>query len=453
MSYPSPQPDLRRQKRFPVGMVLLFLLVLAALVAGLWGALRLYQRSAAEGTPGSELGTTAQEILPTSPLAKVPASSPAKDHPEQRVYAFEYRCQPYTASLQLYGSLYDYYASQDKNFYYRGSLPSDWEAQYYLHFLDSEEDLDAIQNLIYSVSRGIGQQGDEAVLALVSLVQSLSYDCEKLFSFQNLEGTDYQTSFPYETLYLGQGVCGDTSILLAKILRELGYGVAFLVYDRTNHMAVGIRCPTAEATVFSDDLGYCYIETTAPNRIGVKPSLVSGVPFTENPQVIPIAEGRSFDLMVSLNSGMEGDALVYGDYILELAGCQEISLYKEIHDREAGLDAFELQINQLVEDINSLREEYETEAERAQEMGCKGSLPPAQYETCLPQIDLVNQTAEDYNLLVSQYNQLNEQYQEYYQGYQLIFNHFEALIQENYQDCSSISPENISIQTPIVEGE
>jgi hypothetical protein len=218
-------------------------------------------------------------------------------------------------------------------------------------------------------------------------------------------------------------------------------------------MAVGLRCPTAEATVLADGLGYCYIETTAPTRIGIKPPLINDVPFEEKPVVIPVADGKVFNRITSLNASRGEETQLYGDYILQLVSCQEINLYKDILDREGGLADYEERMNQLVEQVNIAEDEYYKEVKVAEDMGCKGTVSHSLYKKCQDQIEKVNLNVAIYNQRVEEFNQLNEEYQDYYQGYQLVFDSFDALIKENYQGCSNISPETLSIQTPAAEGE
>ena len=68
--------------------------------------------------------------------------------------------------------------------------------------------------------------------------------------------------YPYEVLYDEKGVCGEKSELLAFILREMGYGVAFFYYPPENHEAIGIKCPKRHSV---GRTGYCLIETTGPS--------------------------------------------------------------------------------------------------------------------------------------------------------------------------------------------
>lgn len=373
--------------------------------------------------------------LPTQPWGEV-----------QRSFSFEYLCDPYSITLPLYQSSYQYFQSLDRNYYYRGELPEDWPAQFYLNFLSSSADREVISDLIDAVREAVGQEGDGLVVALTSLVQSLTYDCDKLFSFVELDGEGFQTYFPYETLYASSGVCGDTSILLGKILQELGYGAAYLLYEDSNHMALGIQCPQEVATYLKDQKGYCYIETTGPTRIGIRPSLLGGEEFTEDPVIIPIAEGASFELMISLAEEMELETIRYGKKMLEMATCQEIQLYREIVVRRAAMGSYGTQLQGLKQDMEEAVQTYQDEMAIFQSMGCQGTLPKEKYEECLDQQAVVQAAYDGYALLVEDFNQVvGENNAELNRLNEAILA-FNSLLDTTNQDCGLVFSEPIDVE-------
>jgi len=101
-----------------------------------------------------------------------------------------------------------------------------------------------------------GWSRNDAVGLAVSFVQNLVYlpDDETL-------GYDYP-KYPLETLYDGGGDCEDSSILLASVLRELGYACSLLVFEE--HMGVGILGDDTMSGYFfrHGEQKYYYIETT-----------------------------------------------------------------------------------------------------------------------------------------------------------------------------------------------
>ena len=463
MRYPA---NSHRHRRSPnnsgLFKLLLTLFVIALVTGGLFGAVKLIGfLSTQYNSENFPVGIVDQESSSSPEQNSSPVSN-QEENPflektglNNKSYSFEYQCQSYSLTLPLYGSVYEYYAALDKGYYYQGTLPTDWQGQYYLGFLESNQDQEIIDYLIDTVSIGLDiNDSDELVIAITSFVQNLTYDCQKLFSYENLDGKGFETNFPYETLFLQEGVCGDFSILLGKILNDLGYGAAFFVFDHNNHMAVGIECPVGNATYIQDGVGYCYIETTASGRIGVKPTQFNGINFTEKPEIIKIANGKSFQRMILLAQEMERDAQVYGNYILQLTTCEEVDLYKEIQTWEAGLRQADNQLDELAQALDGTEAALDEEYNRYNAMGCKGSLGKDQYKKCLAQGDVVDLLRDDYNNLVEEFNSLRAAYQDDYDQYAVVFNIFEALMEQSYQGCSNVFPESLLIHSPPeVQGE
>lgn len=129
----------------------------------------------------------------------------------------------------------------------------------------------------------------------ISLVQNIHWGAsgkEVTFGSQTVANSRY----PYEVLYDNQGLCGEKSELLAKILDDLGYGVALFYYPTENHETLGIKCPLEESL---NGTGYCFVETSGPSIISDS-SLVyaGGVTLSSSPEVILISNG------ISLPSGL-----------------------------------------------------------------------------------------------------------------------------------------------------
>lgn len=69
--------------------------------------------------------------------------------------------------------------------------------------------------------------------------------------------------YPIETLVEGGGDCEDTSILLAAIIRELGYDCVLVTPP--GHMAVGLACQGCDGAYYpKNGHEYYYVETAAP---------------------------------------------------------------------------------------------------------------------------------------------------------------------------------------------
>ncbi|MGI9953333.1 stalk domain-containing protein [Moorellaceae bacterium AZ2] len=88
-----------------------------------------------------------------------------------------------------------------------------------------------------------------------------------------VEETGEYPKYPVETLVEG-GDCKDKSILLAAILKALGYRTALLVFPgNPGHMALGVECPEGWGSYyFKDGVKYYYLETTSRGwRLGEVP--------------------------------------------------------------------------------------------------------------------------------------------------------------------------------------
>ena len=456
MRYDHSPRGRKRKSNSTTKLLGLIVLGLVLVLAGLLGAVMVINRITNPlVTDPSATGISVVANTPSNTDESSSTQSPEEELPPDktgetsRTYGFEYSCQSYSISLPIFDSLYDYFASTDKSFYYQGSLPPDWQEEYYLKFLESDYDLDVIKSLVADVAGSLNTSDDELVIALTSLVQNLTYDCEKLFSYEYQDGEGFETSFPYETLYLQEGVCGDSSILLGKILGELGYGTAFLLYNQNNHMALGIQCPVEAATYIKDGIGYCYIETTGPFRIGVKPTTLAGKDFREEPQIIPISEGKSFNRMVSLAEELERDVLTYGEFIRQLSTCQEISLYKDIRDREMNLDLQKSNIDEMKIQLDAAKIVYQEELQKYNEMGCKGTLPQEKYDLCVAQENVINQEVAIINDSVEEYNQLLDEYRFNYDQYAIKFDAYEALMQRSRQGCAVVYTDSLEKQEEV----
>ena len=368
-----------------------------------------------------------------------------------RNFSFEYNCQDYQISLHLFRSLYDYFSSKDKAVYYQENSTVDLEKDYYSQFLMSDVDDGIVDQIIKEIGGATNTiTTDDLATAIISFVQNIDYDCEKLFSYENIEDHDYQTNFPYETLYQNQGVCGDSTILLAKILARLGYGTAFLIFEEENHMAFGLQCPEQHADYFQDGKGYCYVETTAPARIGILPQEISDSRTSNSHRVIKISDGATFNKMYSLADQMEADSNQYGDEILAFSTCEEIAGFKQIHEKgiqlaEIGenLDILKAEIEPMSSNLDYVIEEYN-------KMGCKGTVSKSKYKKCQTELNNVQSIQYTVEALVLDFNNLADEYNRIYDTYVEDIDYLENLIAKNSTTCSGLTFGGIPTDGPTI---
>jgi len=131
-----------------------------------------------------------------------------------------------------------------------------------------------ISNLADELDR-IGTEHDlserEIVDLSVAFVQSLQYTEDQVTA-----GFDQYSSYPVETLIDRGGDCEDSTILLAAILRQLGYGCVLLgLFDaQPAHMALGVKGDDSIPGTYYEHSGsrYYYVEATGEGwQIGQMP--------------------------------------------------------------------------------------------------------------------------------------------------------------------------------------
>lgn len=131
----------------------------------------------------------------------------------------------------------------------------------------------------------------EVVDLTTAFVQQLRYTEDKVAT-----GFDQYTSYPVETLNDRGGDCEDTTILLAAILREMGYGCILLgLYDtEPAHMALGVKGDSSIPGTYYEYNGnpYYYVETTGEGwKIGEMPDFEGStnaqlLEITQNPTIV-----------------------------------------------------------------------------------------------------------------------------------------------------------------------
>ncbi|MBR9701536.1 hypothetical protein GOV13_01300 [Candidatus Pacearchaeota archaeon] len=195
--------------------------------------------------------------------------------------------------LTLHGSVYDYFMYDAPREYTYSSYssysepPAGWKTEYWTMFLTNSYDDYVIDDIVNQTIEATNDDGDIAVRTLVRFVQGIPYD------WATYESSSGHVKYPYETLYTNRGVCGEKSLLLAKLLTKLGYGVALFDYDDEMHMAVGVECPYDESNFKT---GYCFIEATDYYVVGKIPGNYVGGADIRNaiPDIIVISEGKVY---------------------------------------------------------------------------------------------------------------------------------------------------------------
>lgn len=155
-------------------------------------------------------------------------------------------------------------------------------------FLNNDRQNELLDKLVKEIQAKTDNEDDQARIA-ISLVQNIPYDYAK----EGINGGDFDERYPYQVLHDHKGLCGEKSKLLVYLLKELGFGVAFLSYEDVLHQVVGIKCPV-EYSVF--ETGYCFIEPTQSEIVTNNKIDYKGISLEySKPSVLIMNEGYSFD--------------------------------------------------------------------------------------------------------------------------------------------------------------
>lgn len=335
-----------------------------------------------------DLKTSWNQLIKTGQEIVIPEKTlPAKQNPKTADFKWTYNKKNYALAETFYGSIYDFYKAEPKEFSYDGELPADWEEKYFGMFLQSFAGDDTIQSLARDI-KSIGEKNkltdNQLVELTVAFVQNIPYDSEKAKKILSENRETGLINYPYETLYENKGVCSDKSFLTVLLLKELGYGTALFVYDNEKHMSVGVQCPVEYSSYGS---GYCYTETTSVgNRIGMIPdlnSLNNQAEAVKELSYFDYSQADQFDVKklgpVKIYQKTQGK--IYSGVI------QTMKISKDIENLGWAITAAK-------KELVALKKEIDSDEAKLEEMGKK-----------LNKLSK-NEDYEEYNKLVPKYNDL-----------------------------------------------
>lgn len=297
-------------------------------------------------------------------------------------FNYQFQDDSFTISLGLDSVRRQAFAQAQHGYRYTGSKPpAGWREEYYDMFLSHPDDRGLIADLISGLRSQGNELSEDAFLErVVAFVQgSIAYDWQ---TYHNIDQSTIR--YPYETLFDKTGVCADKSILMARLFSELGYDCAFFIFERANHMALGLRVPPGNGDFRSD---YAFVETTNYAPIGRIPSnYVGGIRLERNPKVFKVRGGgeKVFEKIVENKSRERDLEKKYGKEYFFL-GPEQKRLKEEMAVLQAEMDA-------LKKDLR----------------GCRGTLPQAKFEECNRLQQEHNSRVEKFNALVERFNALND---------------------------------------------
>ena len=191
-------------------------------------------------------------------------------------YKYSLDGEDYMFYYKVYYGVVDYLGTEDHTYVY------DENKEVYLELFENETNNKYMSEFADKLESHVNDE--DLVDAVVSMVQNLKYDYDMAYELENIDpyGDFY---YPYETLSYASGVCSDKSILLACILKELGYDVVLFNFIESNHMGVGIK--TGDKYDYQNT-GYAYIESTVPAMITFDSGYIVG---NEKPIIIHVTNG------------------------------------------------------------------------------------------------------------------------------------------------------------------
>lgn len=298
-------------------------------------------------------------------------------YPQRKVFEFEYQGEKMSLEVEMEARIKDNYVLAPHSYAYTGRLPRNWREDYYGMYLHHKDDLSVIGQLLAAL-RNLRPRasGDETAEMVVAFVQgAISYDWE---TFHNID--QGRIRYPYETLWDGTGVCSDKSMLLAKLLIELGYGVTFFTFERANHIALGILAPAGMGSYRTE---YAFVESTSYTPIGRIPdTYVGGIRLERNPLVVP-AKGAGSGIFQKIEANQAREKDLENQY-----GKDFLLMRPEQQNLRKQMVALETELATL----------------KQQMKGCRGTLPRDKYEACQRLQAQHNAQVKAYNELVAQFN-------------------------------------------------
>lgn len=195
---------------------------------------------------GCTQGPTDNNSLDTTPLlnntvvpdAPILLESDFEITPVVETYTWVYRSHVKSVGLTLFEEEFHFLSEQER--------PFEVNTSYAQALVNEPWQEDTIKEIVDQLE-SYGLEDDETLLNGLQMVRAIPYN-----------RTVERWTYPYETLFLNEGVCADKTFLAAAIAEEMDYGVAIFGYYEANHMVLGIKCE--EEYAYWED--YCISDVT-----------------------------------------------------------------------------------------------------------------------------------------------------------------------------------------------
>jgi len=241
-----------------------------------------------------------------------------------RNYVWEYDDRQFQLQARYDKEAYELYSQRTR---YR----------HWVHFVNDPYD-DAFISQITLQMENLAEEADygreEIPYITMLFVQSLPYVSDSVSA-----GYDEYPRFPFETMYHGGGDCEDSSILLAALLYDMGYGVSLI--ELPGHMAVGVKGSDDLPGSYYDYSGvkYFYLETT---NSGWEVGRIPTVYRNSDARIIPITDGYPEIAVDFAGSGRHDSRFSYIDLDIEVenvgsAKAEDVIIYTGLEATQKGM--------------------------------------------------------------------------------------------------------------------
>ncbi len=213
--------------------------------------------------------------------------SPYGGNPSERILPYTLRGKTSYLQITVHAGLNEYLAALPRIYYCDPKCPTPQQLE--LRYLEDGKQKPELLALAEKI-KALSDKSDDQVRIAISLVQNIPYDV------QGAETGNLTNRYPYEVLYDQKGVCGEKSRLLASIIRELGYAVYLLDYEKEEHMAAALKCPMEYSQYSYNGTGYCFIESTSVSIMTDNSGEYSntGEKLTTTPMLLTVSDGKEF---------------------------------------------------------------------------------------------------------------------------------------------------------------
>jgi len=190
-------------------------------------------------------------------------------------------------NFTTYKEVNDYLAGLPRNiWYYPDKEPEPTEKDFVLKNIDDDIQAEFLYPLVEKIEE-LSSDKDEQARIAISIVQMIPYDYSSIIN----------NKYAYEVLHTNKGVCGEKSELIIYLLRELGFGTAYMFFEEEKHAAAGIKCPIEYSY---KNCGYCFIEATESSLIGQSNNQYVDIGrLSYNPIIYQISDGLEYQDIIT----------------------------------------------------------------------------------------------------------------------------------------------------------